>query len=483
MVETLFVVSRVEFNCCSAVSPKMFSQRSDTYANRVERGARPKTNSGTYANRFSVLDPDSETNKWQVQDRNKRRRRSTGGSFGPSQALESGHLTSEYQTMSKSKFKELSTDDKLVTMFEAITDIGSLNGRILNIESDMQKLQSRNLDHERRIKLVEYKSIDLEARSRRNNLIFRGHPESVENDDCFKIIRQFLAEKLEINPDVCIQRAHRLGYLNRRRRDRWGRQASLNQPRSIIVNFRDYQDVELILSNAKKLKDTPFGINRDYPKEIISARSNLWPKYKKAKADNPNGNVYIGYPAKLIVNGKVVADEFPEWNNVLKGSRVQEKTNSIGSPNSKSSPSFVPTQASQETENVQPEMPEAMDLVASMVSDMSRSSSRSVSPIRHTEINEKVTKVETAKSAENLDEPKQRSNEGSGNKVPEPSKVMNSDSNEGNKTDCSVESATNKLAAIDSEMKRLFDSVKDVRRTRARQTGRSSSESRVQREK
>ena len=34
-----------------------------------------------------------------------------------------------------------------------------------------------------RLKLDEYKSIDTEARSRRNNLIFRGHPENVENDD------------------------------------------------------------------------------------------------------------------------------------------------------------------------------------------------------------------------------------------------------------------------------------------------------------
>ena len=76
------------------------------------------------------------------------------------------------------------------------------------------------------------------------------------------------------------------------------------QTRPIIVNFRDYEDVEIILENAKKLKGTNFGINRDYPKEIVSARSKLWPEYKKAREENSKGDVYIGYPAKLIVNKK-----------------------------------------------------------------------------------------------------------------------------------------------------------------------------------
>lgn len=95
----------------------------------------------------------------------------------------------------------------------------------------------------------------------------------------------------------------------------------MTQPRPIIVRFRDYQVVELILQNAYKLTDTQYGINRDYPKEIIEALSELWPMYKKAKGENPKGEVYIGYPAKLIIRGKVVADKFPDWRSVLVTSR------------------------------------------------------------------------------------------------------------------------------------------------------------------
>ena len=43
-------------------------------------------------------------------------------------------------------------------------------------------------------------------------------------------------------------------------------------------------------------------VNRDYPKEIVSARSKIWPAYKKAREENARGTVHIGYPAKLIVH-------------------------------------------------------------------------------------------------------------------------------------------------------------------------------------
>ena len=310
------------------------------HSSRGGRGAKPWSGTGTYENRYRALNLESEGDAWQDVDnskgKNKRQRRSTGGTYdcheqdrgpGPSYRGQG----SQYQIMSKDDFRDLSTDEKLVTMFEALTEIGSLHGRVQNVERKVEKLESSNMAQNERLKLVEYKSIDMEARSRRNNLIFRGHPENVENDDCVAIVRRFLQKWLGLNPDMCIQRAHRIGNVNRMRRSRGGKIS--NQPRPIIVNFRDYEDVELILENAKKLKDTSFGINRDYPKEIISARSKLWPAFKKAREENPKGNVYIGYPAKLIVNKRVVIDQFPDWRKVLNGSRIQENQAVIPIPN------------------------------------------------------------------------------------------------------------------------------------------------------
>ena len=366
------------------------------------RGANKWSNTGTYENRFCTLNTESDGDTWHEvgrgKSKNKRQRRSTGGTYeryeqesgsGPSHWGQNA----QFQIMDKEVFRGLSTDDKLVTMFKTLTDIGSLHGRVQNIERQVENLVVSDSVQNDRLRLIEYKSIDMEARSRRNNLIFRGHPESVENDDCVAIIRHWLPERLGLRPDICIQRAHRLGNPKRNRRNRGG--GARPQPRPTIVNFRDYEDVELILENANKLKDTSFRVNRDYPKEIVSARSKIWPAYKKAREENARGTVHIGYPAKLIVHKRVVLDEFPDWRNVLRGSRMQENQGPNVAPNEVASGrNNQPRDQVVDTDNqrIPPKTQKfiieignenddgSVDEVASMASEKSRSSSRSRSP-------------------------------------------------------------------------------------------------------
>ena len=70
---------------------------------------------------------------------------------------------------------------------------------------------------------------------------------------------------------------------------------------------------------------TKEGIRRDYPKEIVSARSQLWPRYKQEREKNTQTSVQMGFTAKILVhvpvNGRVIEDKFPDWFNVLCGSR------------------------------------------------------------------------------------------------------------------------------------------------------------------
>ena len=255
---------------------------------------------------------------WQTQTRSKRHRRSTGGTFSPDYSKET------VCKISKDEFKLMSTDEKLVSLFEIMTGFGSLTSRVHSLEDNVHSIIALNVESERRIKLLEYRSIDLEARSRRCNLIFRGHPEAINNDDCEAIIKSFLSERLGID-GVFIQRAHRLGALRPTGRKLGQPFSNRNSSRPIIVCFRDYSDVERILSNAKKLRDTNFSINRDFPPEIVNARSNLWAEYKQQKSKRPGGSVYIGFPAKLVVGGKVIRDEFLDWKEVLKESRAGDR--------------------------------------------------------------------------------------------------------------------------------------------------------------
>ena len=54
----------------------------------------------------------------------------------------------------------------------------------------------------------------------------------------------------------------------------------------------------------------------------------LDPDYKRAKREG-NESVFIGFRAKIIINRHGVRDEFPEWNNIIKMSRITNLSNEI----------------------------------------------------------------------------------------------------------------------------------------------------------
>ena len=141
-----------------------------------------------------------------------------------------------------------------------IQNIREVSERLDVTESHVRELRDRVDDIIEMTTLLSYKSIDAEARQRRNNLIFWEIPESV-GEDYIGIIKEFLS-----GPRFkCMQRAHRLG--------RAGRTFNRTlQHRPLIIGLRDYQDCELTLSNASKLRNSVFGISRDFPQEIVNAR-------------------------------------------------------------------------------------------------------------------------------------------------------------------------------------------------------------------
>ena len=69
------------------------------------------------------------------------------------------------------------------------------------------------------------------------------------------------------------------------------------------------------------LRNTRFSVSRDYPKEIVSARQRLLPQFKAAR-QNKNDKTSTEYPAKLVVNGRVVA-EVPDGYTVLSQDRYK----------------------------------------------------------------------------------------------------------------------------------------------------------------
>lgn len=127
---------------------------------------------GRDGNRFSRLtnvEGDSDDGFQTVTRRSKRQRRSTGGTtYSP-------EFSDSHLKLTKDEFKALPADDKLVKLFELMTSVGLQNARLCSVEENINSLNSEMQNTQDRVKLLEYKSIDIECRSRRNNLIFRAY--------------------------------------------------------------------------------------------------------------------------------------------------------------------------------------------------------------------------------------------------------------------------------------------------------------------
>ena len=77
----------------------------------------------------------------------------------------------------------------------------------------------------------------------------RQAPSDEDPQDSNVVISEFLCDKLGLDSEtICIQRAHRIGK-PQRRQTVIGRSVRLRH-RPLIVAFRDFQGVELILSNV-----------------------------------------------------------------------------------------------------------------------------------------------------------------------------------------------------------------------------------------
>ena len=243
-------------------------------------------------NPFNALDSDDngDTRRGFVDNRksrqDKKRQRVSTGTSGDLYDDDNDYDDDEDEDMEddgdsghNDDFMQLSTDQKLATMF---TKISTTEVKVNSIYKEklgrrVQKAENIISAHEQRIKLLEYRSIDIEARSRRRNLLFKGIREYGQIENCFEIVRDIIADQLHINDDMYLERADRLGRLKHNQ----------TKPRPIIVAFRDYYDTEMKLQAAPDLKNTEYSVCRDYPKEITEARNKLWPHYRKAR-ENPS---------------------------------------------------------------------------------------------------------------------------------------------------------------------------------------------------
>lgn len=162
-----------------------------------------------------------------------------------------------------------------------------------SIDDNVEVIRSRVDLTEDRVSAIKEKTVDLEDRSRRCNLVFFNFPEvsRFATENCEETVENFLlSEKILENDDIWIDRAHRLG---RRRPDHDTR------PRPIIVKFSYYKQKERILKNGAKLKHSNINVSEDYSKETLHIHNQLRKHGKEAKEH------MSGDPIKSIKQYKV----------------------------------------------------------------------------------------------------------------------------------------------------------------------------------
>ena len=252
--------------------------------------------------------------------RNKRRRFNTGSPA----AAGTGQIN----------FSSLNVDEKLSHIVDKLNSLERSNNEIMKFSQQLNSLkvkvdsaEQRTVNHELFLKVLAYKSIDIEARSRRCNLIFHGLSEST-NENLSDEMRNFMWYEMGLTyDDFYIHRVHRLGSLYKAKQ----KNGTENPKRPVIIAFQDYHSTEKILSSSYMLRGSGFSVTRDYPREIVSARQRLMQRYRTEKQNG--SKVSIEYPARLVVNGRTVADEFPDWYQALNYDRFQLSCGNYSPPN------------------------------------------------------------------------------------------------------------------------------------------------------
>ena len=141
-------------------------------------------------------------------------------------------------------------------------ELAIVKSNIKKVKSDMKEITEDLLDSDK----VSSKLIELEDRSRRNNLRIDGIAEDQNESwhECEEKVLEVIKGKLEIQDPIEIDRCHRMGKHKR------------NRPRTIIFKLNKFKDKQKILRNARNLKDTGIFIYEDCCDDTMELRKSLW---------------------------------------------------------------------------------------------------------------------------------------------------------------------------------------------------------------
>ena len=146
-----------------------------------------------------------------------------------------------------SKIKKELTDLRESVRYHS-DNVDEVNKKLEDIDKRIEGIKLDEITEDFVTK-IKKKLADLEDCSRRNNLLFDGFQEETNEtwEETESIITDFVKEKLGIEEDILIERAHQKGKIQRNYGTR-------NRKRRIVVKFLNFKDKSRILHTYREKK-------------------------------------------------------------------------------------------------------------------------------------------------------------------------------------------------------------------------------------
>lgn len=167
------------------------------------------------------------------------------------------------------------------------------------LEKNLNELKTTTALVQKENKRLNNAVLELKWRSMRNNIVISGLEEEEEEDSTIteQKVKTFLKDDLKMPPEslakVDFQRAHRFG------------KVSTDKPRPIVACLTHFKMKSAIMERGRQLKDSPLGLNDQYPKEIMDRRRILVPILKEKRKQKQKVKLVVD---KLYVNNELYRD-------------------------------------------------------------------------------------------------------------------------------------------------------------------------------
>ena len=148
------------------------------------------------------------------------------------------------------------------------------------------------------------KLIELEDRSRCNNIRIDGiEEEQYETWGRYEEkLQKIIKDMLGIEDEAEIDHCHRM----KRSEKDWSNNEINSRPQTIICRLLRFKNKQRIIQSSKKLKSTGIFIYKDFCKDIMNLRKQLWEKVLEHRANNRIS--YLKYRSILVRNQRNTAD-------------------------------------------------------------------------------------------------------------------------------------------------------------------------------